>query len=162
MPRFEPYMDSFGDSSPSGLKHHVVTHVGEDLCLGTVNRSGATNLALGDEGVVLGSQYQHRDTVDLFALDQIEGEHVKEASVALVVESLLIRVDLLIRRRRGEEQVSHQFWVATSGASLNEALTLTNGTGWRRAMRRVAPSTPVGGTDATRMAPAAVWCYRYF
>jgi len=47
MPGFEPYMDSFGDGSPSGLKHHVMTHVGEDLCIGNVYRSGATNLAGG-------------------------------------------------------------------------------------------------------------------
>src|SRR5689334_12795865 len=103
MSRFEPRVDSFGDGSPSWLEHHVVTHVGEDLRLGTVYRSGGTNLALGHDSVVLGAQYQHWDTVDVFGFDQIEGEHVKEASVALVLESLMMRVDLLIRRGRAEE-----------------------------------------------------------
>jgi hypothetical protein len=82
--RCEPGVDSFGDCLPSRLKHHVVPHVGEDLCLGTVYRSGAANLALGDDdGVIFGSQYEHRDAVDLFRLDQIEGKHVKEGAVGL-------------------------------------------------------------------------------
>jgi hypothetical protein len=69
MPRFEPRVDSLGDGSRSRLEHHVVTHVREDLCIGTVHRSGGTNFARGDDGVVLGSQYQHWDAVPSLSIN---------------------------------------------------------------------------------------------
>ena len=34
--RAEPVVDSFRDGRPARLEHHVVTHVGEELCFGAI------------------------------------------------------------------------------------------------------------------------------
>jgi hypothetical protein len=53
-------MDSFGDCLPSGLEHHVVAHVGKELCLSSVGACGRTVLVFGDGAVVFTAEDQER------------------------------------------------------------------------------------------------------
>ena len=56
----EPIIDSFGDCLPSGLEHHVVAHVGKELCLSSVGACGRTVLVVGDGAVVFTAEDQER------------------------------------------------------------------------------------------------------
>ena len=59
----EPTIDPFGDRLPSGLKHHVVAHVGEDFRLGAVRPRRLMYLgqpSLGPGFVASGSQDEKR------------------------------------------------------------------------------------------------------
>ena len=49
-------MYAFGDCLPSGLKHHVMTHVREELSFCAVCECGHSYLVLRETSVTLGAQ----------------------------------------------------------------------------------------------------------
>jgi len=55
-PGCEPAVDPFGDCLPSGLKHHVVAHVGKELCFRAVGACCFPYFVLAEDGVRFGSQ----------------------------------------------------------------------------------------------------------
>ena len=56
----EPIVDSFGDCLPSGLKHHVVAHVGEELGVGLVSPRRCRYLPVGSRTVVVCAENKQR------------------------------------------------------------------------------------------------------
>lgn len=56
----EPRMNSFGNGSPFGLEHHVMTHVGEEFGLGPVRTRHSAYFVRGDASVTLRTQDKHR------------------------------------------------------------------------------------------------------
>jgi len=53
--RAEPGVDSFSDSSPPGLQHHVVTHVGEEFRFGAICARRRKYFLSGMGAVVVGA-----------------------------------------------------------------------------------------------------------
>jgi hypothetical protein len=78
-------MDSFGDSCPSGLEHHLVSHVGEDFCLGAIRACCFTHFVCGEAVVKFGTQNQHRRGHALGS-GQVEEQCVGRDSSALVLD----------------------------------------------------------------------------
>jgi hypothetical protein len=52
----EPPVYTFGDCLPAGLKHHVMTHVREELSFCAVCECGHSYLVLRETSVTLGAQ----------------------------------------------------------------------------------------------------------
>ena len=53
-------MDSFSDIRPSGFKHHVVAHVGEELSVGLVSPRRSSHLPVGSQAVVCCAENKQR------------------------------------------------------------------------------------------------------
>jgi hypothetical protein len=52
----KPHLDSFGDISPPGFEHHVVSHVGKEFCFGVVGTGRRADLNVGNRAVVFGAE----------------------------------------------------------------------------------------------------------
>src|SRR6202035_3130079 len=75
----EPAVDPFGDRLPSGLKHHVVAHVGEELGFGAICAGRRLCLCLCYAGIKFSTQDQQWRG-DAFGFGQVEHPQVESQS----------------------------------------------------------------------------------